>query len=63
MRSLITTMAAVLAGFFAFVETAAAKSGAYNAGFIFGRVILLVLVVAAIVWIVRRIRRSSSDTV
>jgi flagellar biogenesis protein FliO len=55
-------MAAALFAFFAFVETAAAKSGAYNAGYIFGRVLLIVLVIAAFVWIIRRVTRSRSDT-
>jgi flagellar biogenesis protein FliO len=59
---LASAVPAALLAFFLYVEEAAARSAAYNAGYIFGRVIIFVLIIAAVVWLIRRLTRSRSDS-
>jgi hypothetical protein len=58
--SLIATVAAALTAVFAYVDVAAAASGAYSAGQIAGKVFLAVLAVLVVVALVRRVRARSN---
>ena len=63
MRQPIAAAWATLAAFFVLVESALAKSDAYNAGYVVGRIVFIVLILALVIWAVRALfMRSRSDS-
>jgi hypothetical protein len=58
--SLLAIVAAALTAVFAYVDVAAASSGAYSAGQVAGKVTLAVLAVLLVVALVRRVRARSN---
>ena len=55
MRTSLPAACAALLWFLLSVEVAAAKSDAYKAGYVFGRILFIVLIIAAVVWLIRRL--------
>jgi hypothetical protein len=58
---ILPTLVAALVAFFAVADVALAKSGAYNAGYIIGRIVFIVLVVALLVWVIRKVFGRGRD--